>query len=276
MVKERDELRWMELIWRLKEKYPDRPIFYHQEAEFNWATKRPPEEEYDYYDMVRIPDVYIALNTRDAEYYRLFRDKPTIVIPTLIDTKIISQYRRDPFGKQKRIIFGASFDDRANGILGYRICRTYFPDYKITQFSRNSDSVKDKTKSENIEKLYQDDFDYIPYLGQYEWFEAISNYYVGLHLMDVVVGGRNSLAFAGMGIPLIASKDLDIQQMLFPELSVDVFDIERVAMLMGRLLNDDDFYTGVRNEAINKLPYFGYYEGKERIRGQFRKLGYDV
>ncbi len=276
MTPHKEEQPWHELIHWLKQKYPSKPIFYHQEAELNWFQKLGFDRMAEHLKMISIPDVYIALNEKDAEYIKLFRDKPVISCPTLIDLdrmqKLIINYSL----KDKILCCGASFDERAGGLNGYRFCRKYFPDYTIWKFSRSSHDDRELIKDNKIKEIYKDEFRCLKYLTQEDWWQEMSYTYLGYHLMEIYVGGRNSLAFAALGVPLFASQNLDIQKRCFPDLAVDVYDIKTIKLISEKLLSDEEYYKAVSEEAMKEVNYFSVKEGIPRIREQFRYLGYNT
>ena len=61
--------------------------------------------------------------------------------------------------------------------------------------------------------------------------------------MPTVAAGTFSLNCAYLKIPCISNEKLDTQRICFPELSVDVNDLETVNNLVVRLRDDKDFYN---------------------------------
>jgi hypothetical protein len=60
--------------------------------------------------------------------------------------------------------------------------------------------------------------------------------------MPTVAAGTFSLNCAYLGIPCIGNNNVDTQRLCHPDLSVDVYDLERARTLAKKLTNDKSFY----------------------------------
>ena len=55
---------------------------------------------------------------------------------------------------------------------------------------------------------------------------------------------------AFLGIPCIGYKESDTQRICQPDLSVDLYDVERARMLADKLNRDSDFYNHCSETAL--------------------------
>ncbi len=80
-----------------------------------------------------------------------------------------------------------------------------------------------------------------------EWIKTLANFNIGIHLMRTHAAGTFALNCAYLGVPCIGYKGLDTQQILHPDLSVDVGDIEKANQLTIKLRDDKKFYNYCSN-----------------------------
>jgi len=75
--------------------------------------------------------------------------------------------------------------------------------------------------------------------------------------MPTSAAGTFNLNCAYFGIPCIGNIKVDTQNICYPDLSVDVDDIEKACMLAERLKKDKEFYKSC--SKISKERYKQYY-----------------
>ena len=80
---------------------------------------------------------------------------------------------------------------------------------------------------------------------------------VRMFLMPCIAAGTFPLNLSWYGIPCIGNHKVDTQKKLFPELSVDVNDMEKARYLANKLYNDKKFYENCSKYA--KEHYNVYY-----------------
>jgi hypothetical protein len=70
--------------------------------------------------------------------------------------------------------------------------------------------------------------------------------------------GRNALDCAAVGIPCVSTNRSDMQERLFPDITVhDSWDVEQAVTLCQRLLQDKAFYQVTSERALAELSQFG-------------------
>lgn len=96
-------------------------------------------------------------------------------------------------------------------------------------------------------------FKLLDYMGNDEWLNVIYNSKFGVDINRDYAGGNSVLEFGSMGIPLIGNIELYPQQDIFPDISFEYHDVERIKKAIYLLLNDNDFYNEVSNKAHNRI-----------------------
>ena len=94
-----------------------------------------------------------------------------------------------------------------------------------------------------------EDLNHLPYLNWLDWIKILATFKYAVHMMPTVAAGTFSLNCAYLGIPCIGNERLDTQRHCFPDLSVDVEDINSATKLARRLKEDTDFYNYCSNLA---------------------------
>lgn len=67
---------------------------------------------------------------------------------------------------------------------------------------------------------------------------------------------RHQISCAAVGTPCIGNKDSHTQKRLFPELAVDIYDVQKMVQLAKRLITESDFYNHIIRHALNELRYY--------------------
>jgi len=267
------EKRWMELLYEFKSRWPQKKVILHQEAEVEFYLMRP-STSWDVqrgwietlYDKV---DLLLAHNARDAAVYRSFMGTGrAITWRTVQDIEKIIPYRKKPESKEKVVGVG-TYDGRSNGLLGVSVAS------KVTKnISQITRSVYNDDRNEFVNKRFGVRPQATKLTGWYEWLENISNLYLFLNPMMAKAAGRDTINCAAIGVPIIGCKGLDPQEHLFPELTVDPYDVRKMEYLLLELLQDERFYERVRKLAMNKSHWYDIESGVERAEKIMEGLGY--
>jgi hypothetical protein len=96
-----------------------------------------------------------------------------------------------------------------------------------------------------------------------DWMISLSSFKYAVHLMPTVAAGTFSLNCAYWGIPCIGNEKVDTQKLCFPELSVDIDDIELAVKLAKKLRDDKGFYNECSKESLYR--YSEYYAEEKWI-----------
>jgi len=259
------EKRWMELLYEFKSKWPKKKVILHQEAEVEFYLTHP-ATGWDVlsgwieviFDKV---DLLLAHNGRDTIVYKYFVENGMVwTWKTVQDIDEITPYRKDYKSKEK-VVGVSTYDGRANGMIGIAVASTVTQN--ITQITRSDYS---DNRCEFINERFSVSPKIVPLSGWYDWLSNLTNLYVYLHPMPAASAGRDTIACAALGIPVIGNKNLDAQMHLFPDLAVEVFDVRKMDYTLQDLLSNERFYTRVRDKALSGFKYYGIEAGVERAK----------
>ncbi len=269
------EKRWMQLLNEFKTRWPNKKVILHQEGECEYFLNRRATE----WDVQRgwvttlrdDVDLLLTHNARDASLYRYFMSKGEVEAwRTVQDIDKIAPYVIPSDEKVEKLTGISTYDGRAGGLVGIAVA------------SKVSDKITQVTRS-----LYGDDredvmcqrFDVWPNVtrqgGWFDWLKQITKIYIYLHPMPAASAGRDTIACAALGIPVIGNKYLDAQMHLFPELAVDVYDARRMEHLVTELLYDRDFYERVRKTAMDRVGFYNIEYGVDRAEKTLQRLGWE-
>lgn len=106
---------------------------------------------------------------------------------------------------------------------------------------------------------YLEDIKYLPYLNWSKWMIELSTKKYAVHLMRTWAAGTFALNCAYLGIPCIGYNGLDTQKICFPELSVNLGDLEKARKIAKHLKENEQFYLHC-SEYAKKAYYDNYRE----------------
>lgn len=208
-------------------------------------------QDYKYVDQIRYlnfvgsMDVLFAHSKTDVPYYSGIYKKKTYTIQTLIVDDGLKAKNITP-ARNGEVIIGGNFCSWYSGIDSYFVARNFNKPIWVPSMGRR---IENEEHTPNLNHL--------PFLEWTDWMIALSKFSYGVHLMRPRVAGTFALNCSYWGIPCIGYKGLDTQQILHPDLSVDVGDIESANKLAIRLRDDKEFY----NQCVEttKTNYQKYY-----------------
>tara|TARA_R110000822_G_scaffold107723_1_gene236685 strand:- start:490 stop:1011 length:522 start_codon:yes stop_codon:yes gene_type:complete len=132
---------------------------------------------------------------------------------------------------QDKVLIGGNFSRWYNGFQSYLVAS----EFDLPIWAQESHS-----KRENEDQI--DNLNHFPRMMWNQWMQEVSKFKYAVHLMPTVAAGTFSLNCAYFGIPCIGNKNVDTQRLCYPELSVDVDDVESARALAKKLKNKE-FYT---------------------------------
>lgn len=265
------EPRWMDVLHRLKDETDVRVVLF-QEAETPWPTTRPWEEQKSFIELLGKVDLFLTHNQRDVEMWgRLRGGKPTFRWKTCLNLQYPMNMRIDPERKPSRpIIFGSSYDQRANGLAGLIACK----DLGQPLWHQNR-STGYEDRNREVPALLGVTIDKeIPHSNWGQWLMMSAGAYLAVHPMPAASAGRDQICFAAMGIPVIGSFDLDIQRELFPRLLVDCFDVKGMRDMAQKLLDNPEEYAHIREYAIARVANYGLEAAAKQAEDIWRRMGW--
>jgi len=86
----------------------------------------------------------------------------------------------------------------------------------------------------------------------------------------IPAAGRIQMENAIFGVPTIGTKDIYMQELLWPSLTTDSFDIAQQRAALINLVGDEDIYNHVITNAFTAIKRYGLAESKERMLDMIR------
>ena len=161
---------------------------------------------------------------------------PVHTIPTLmIEDRLLDAHKIE---KQDKTMLGGNCSEWYGGLDSYLVADVY--DNKISMPKMRNTDFHDQLPRLSI----------IPHIEFTDWIYKLSEYKYAVHLMPAITAGTFCLNSAFLGIPCIGYEESDPQRLCQPDLSVELYNIERAKHLANRLKNDEDFYKECSRKSI--------------------------
>lgn len=227
---------------------------YHMQEGPSWLfNEYDIEVQFNYYRNLSYCDVLLAHNQSDVNWYTgLFPDKRVEVMPTLlIETNAPSKK-----SQENKVMIGGNFSRWYGGFQSFIVSQEFEAE-KWTQ-----DSHSKRTNEEAISGL-----NHLPRMNWTEWMSELSSFKYAVHLMPTVAAGTFSLNCAYYGIPCIGNKKMDTQRLCYPDLSVDVEDVESARYLAKKLQNEPEFYSKCSKKSLRLFnEHYSLDSWKQKIK----------
>tara|TARA_R100001443_G_C3356468_1_gene178057 strand:- start:211 stop:1176 length:966 start_codon:yes stop_codon:yes gene_type:complete len=230
-----------------------------QEGPHWYFQDYPMEQQVWFYNTLVQMDFLLCHNEMDVKYFKGLTHKPcykmnALMLEDNIESHIVNSDARDGV------------------IIGGNMCRWYggFDSYIVAQ--QFGESVYVPTmgrKVDNEEKL--ENLNHLPYMNWLDWINNLSRFRYAVHLMPTQAAGTFALNCAYHGIPCIGYKGLDTQELCFPDLTVEMGDLDKATELTQRLKMDKDFYNNC--SKISKTIYKSIFSEKEYIYTMKQVIG---
>jgi hypothetical protein len=215
-------------------------------------------EQFKYYNQVASSDIIFCHNEHDQKWYNgMYPDKPTFPLRSLMIEDSIKSIEWKP---ENKVLIGGNFARWYGGFQSYLVADELKADKWIPSMHNKRDFEDDIP-----------DLNHLPYLNHLEWLNTLSTFKYGIHLMPTIAAGTFSLNCAYFGIPCIGNNKVDTQSRCFPQLSVDVEDVESARKLARRLADDSDFYhTQSETAKHNFKVFYSETEFKEKFNAFYK------
>lgn len=216
--------------------FQEGPVWVYQDMPLEW--------QFWHYNVLVDVDLIFCENETDIPYYRGFvPGKPVINLRDLIVDDFIKDARNIP--KQEKTIIGGNF------------CRWYggFDSYIIAQeFNCPLYAPSMGRKIEGEEQI--PDLTHLPFMPWGKWMYTLAEFKYAIHLMQTFAAGSFMMNCGYLGIPCIGYNRVDTQRKIFPNLSIDIDDLESARKLAKKLVKDKDFYNECSQEAIRNFDKY--------------------
>ncbi len=202
-----------------------------------------------------LADIVFVHNEHDAMYFSGITNKPIVSLKTVFDDTIEYDFSSE---KTNSVIIGGNMVSWYGGMNSYLSIRNL----KVDSIVLPSMGRKQE-KEEELLKQLDERIQYLPYMPVKSFIEEIAKHKLAIHLMPTAAAGSFSLNCALARTPCIGNIDDDTQRILFPDLAINVTDINKAKFLAKKLLEDQVFYDEVTTKALNNLNYFNLNKNRD-------------
>lgn len=181
-----------------------------------------------YYNTLTSADIIFTHNEIDRKYYQGLTDHSDVrVLPSLMIEDAIGEVQHI---ERKGVIVGGNFVSWYGG----------FDSFSIAQEMDNGQVFAPSMgrRQPGEEQLLT----HLPYLDWKQWIHALNQFKYGIHLMRTHAAGTFALNCSYLGIPCIGYEGLDTQEILHPNLTVELGDLQTARKISLKLRDDLDFY----------------------------------
>ena len=215
------------------------------------------EEQFNYYNTLRAADIVYCHNESDVSYYLGLGCEDVRVMRSLMIPEDLVP--RSEWGDAT--IIGGNFVSWYGGFDSYMVAREIGDPISAPSMGR-------KQKMEN----QIEDINYLNYQLWKEWVTNLSQFEVGIHLMRTHAAGTFAMNCAWHSIPCIGYRGLDTQEIIFPNTTIKVGDLEGAQKIAKKLKSDDKFYDAVSKEALYRFnEYYTEEKWLENWEKQWKK-----
>jgi hypothetical protein len=189
----------------------------------------PLDQQIWFYNQLTSVDIIYAHNYNDKKYFEGLTNHQDVRV-------MRSVMIEDSLDKE-----ALKVTDRNNVIIGGNQCRWYggFDSFIVAQqFETPIYAPAMGRKVPGEEQLVN----ILPYVQWNEWILQLNKFRYAVHLMPTQAAGTFALNCAYLGIPNIGYKGLDTQEVLHPNLTVEMGDLLSAKMLAQKLVEDYSFY----------------------------------
>ena len=124
----------------------------------------------------------------------------------------------------------------------------------------------DEVKVDKIKKLWGVKIDYVlGKMAQYPFLRLLGKCWLHIYPTRWIGSSRESIACAVARTPCIGTDRSHTQRRLFPKLSCDPYDIEKMVALGKRLYTDLEFYDEIVNYAWDNVNFYNLENTKKRF-----------
>ena len=199
------------------------------------------DKQFHYYNALMEADWVYCHNESDVKYYKGLGCKDVRVMRSLMI----------PAGIPSRSEWGDGT------IIGGNMVSWYggFDSYMIAREIGNPIWAPSMGRKQPQEDAIQD-ISYMAYMNWREWITALSQFNIGIHLMRTHAAGTFAMNCSFHSIPCIGYHGLDSQEILHPNTTVEVGDLESAKEIALKLKNDEEFYKGCSEETQYRFNEF--------------------
>jgi len=225
---------WIQIFKKISKKVAvmqEGPRWYFQDYPLN--------QQIWFYNTLCSVDILFAHNYKDAQYFKgLTNHKDVRVMRSVMIPDPINQEALTPPEERKDVIIGGNQCRWYGGFDSFIVAQEFDCPISAPAMGRK---ISGEEQLVNI----------LPYATWNNWIVQLSEFKYAVHLMPTQGAGTFALNCAYLGIPNIGYYDLDTQEVLHPNLTVEMDDLLGAKKLAKRLKEDEDFYKEQSNIALD-------------------------
>ena len=199
------------------------------------------EKQFHYYNTLMDADWVYCHNESDVKYYKGMGCKDVRIMRSLMIPEGLIQRSEWSDGT----IIGGNMVSWYGGFDSYMVAREI-----------GNPIVAPSMGRKQVQESAIEDINYLPYMSWREWIDNLSQYNIGIHLMRTHAAGTFAMNCGFHGIPCIGYRGLDTQQIIHPNTTIEVGDLESAKEIALKLKNDEEFYKGCSEETQYRFNEF--------------------
>ena len=217
------------LIQNIKQ-YCNKVIIMQEGCHWDWQED-PVNTMVWFYNQLLEADLLLCHNDADVKYYQGITDIPSFVLPTLmIEDNIKTALQED------KVFVAGNWHLTYRGFDAWVISN----EFNLPKYGFKAGKYKE---GEDINGI-----NYLPWMDWHTFMYELSKCKYGIQTYQSSAG-QFPLNCAYLGIPCIGYNDVNTQQHLFPDLSVNRGDILTARKLANKIQNDLGFYKEVSTKS---------------------------
>jgi len=223
------------------------------------------------WDAVQVCDFVIVHNEHDysPSFYNIYSGgKPVFTLGPFLPLDRVWQYWKPREAKEKKICFGMNYGWREAGLQGYIVAgQKKFREFELFRKIRgNPESPQEKYATKMVdENFYKIPVNATNMGGRLTLVDYFSICYAVICLREPTAC-RTNAACAASGTPMIGNEQSDVQQIIYPDLCVNKYDLMKIDSLLEKLIKDSDFYDHCVQVAKDNLWRIGAEQCGKDIR----------
>ena len=225
----------------LKEKFDN--VYIYQDGEIGWWNQVDVRLQVWWFNQLNSSDKIFVPNETDVNFYRgLFPNKRIGVMRSVMTDEGLNKSMF--VEREDKAIISGPCTYEYNGFPQILLASNLDIPIDIPPMGEDRMPLDSRDMAENM------GVNYLEYMTWIEWMYNLSRYSYGFMLMNATAAGSFALNCAYHGIPCVGDKKADTQRILFPELSVDTFEIGNALDIVNKLKKDRTFYRDISQKAI--------------------------
>lgn len=229
-----------DLISHLKNKF-NKVYCIHEGEIGRWNSFDVRTQVWLYNQFQRSDKIYVS-NLEDIKYIKgMFPNKIAGIIRTIMIDEFLDKSKFLP--KEEKTIISGPLTEEYWGLSQIIVAKNFGCDIEIppmgqTRMPHDSYQMQDALGVK-----------YIDYMSWDYWMYNLSKYKYATMMMYAVAAGSFALNCAYHSLPCIGDRRADTQRLLYPDISVDYYDVQQASEIAKKLKNDKIFYKDISQKS---------------------------